>query len=81
MLSTSETRWNKELEQRQKNTVCHNIVTYGPSAEGLHRILRKGHLVAVIGSIRNSKGMFEVLARRIQVFENYKESGDFNESC
>lgn len=50
-LATSE-RWKDKAGERQERTEWHTVTLWGPRAEPLHRLLTKGEMVCVEGSIR-----------------------------
>lgn len=53
-LATNVTYRDRE-GQRQQRTEWHNVVAFGRRAETLHRYLRKGRLVQIVGQMRYRK--------------------------
>jgi single-strand DNA-binding protein len=53
-LATNESWIDKETKQREDRTEWHDVVLFGPRAEGLSRVLKKGDALLVEGSLRTT---------------------------
>lgn len=53
-LATSYARFNKEDNKKEETTEWHNLVMFGPRAEGLAKHLHKGSKILVQGHLKTS---------------------------
>ncbi len=53
-LATSESWIDKETKEREERTEWHDVVVFGPRAEGLARVLKKGEPLLIEGSLRTT---------------------------
>lgn len=53
-LATHEPRWDKAAQKEQSHTEWHDVVFFGPRAEGLSKVLQRGDALLVEGTLRTS---------------------------
>jgi len=83
-LATNESWLDKETKQREERTEWHDVVVFGARAEGLSRVLKKGDLLLVEGSLRTTnvekdgvkKWYTDVIARDIFLSGRPRRTGD-----
>ena len=83
-LATGESYKSKKTDQWEQSTEWHNIVVWGPRAQGLSKILRKGEPLYIEGKIttRSWEGndgvkryMTEIIARDVKLLGSKSSSG------
>lgn len=53
-LATTEQVWDKETKTSSDRTEWHDVVFFGPRAEGLSKVLKRGDQILVEGALRTT---------------------------
>ena len=80
-VATSTSRLDKFTGTRKRVSDWHQVILWGPAAESLHKFLRKGHLVHINGTIKNStyecdgekRHRSEVVAHKVNCLNSSEE--------